>query len=85
MKQGGFISFYCSLFMQKSQNTQLVCITFPNAATYTQQSTENIRATFGLNWMNGEGWVDVFACTKDWRVKEKIYIQSDKIGEEVRC
>ena len=69
--------------MQKSQNTHLVCITFPNAATYTQQSTENIRATFGLNWMNGEGWVDVFACMKAWRVKEKFI--SKVIRLERKC
>lgn len=69
--------------MQKSQNTHLVCITFPNAATYTQQSTENIRATFGLNWMNGEGWVDVFACMKAWRKTEKFI--SKVIRLERKC
>jgi hypothetical protein len=83
MKQGDFMSFCYSLFLQKSQNTHLVCITFPNAATYTQQSTENIRATFGLNWMNGEGWVDVFACTKAWRVMDKFI--SKVIRLERKC
>ena len=68
--------------MQKSQNTHLVCITFPNEATYTQQSTENVRATFGLNWMNGEGWVDVFAFMKAWRVEKII---SKVIRLERKC
>jgi ethanolamine utilization protein EutP (predicted NTPase) len=33
--------------------------------------------------MNGEGWVDVFACMKAWRVKEKLI--SKVIRLERKC